>query len=144
MRERIPTYEEFLAAFKTLEFTNGYTKQKKIIQYTLTKIDEHYNKSGIAINYDIMTLEHILSQNPPSKSSNHEDFFGTIGNLLLIDEKTNNALGNKPFSAKKVVLQKSSIYIDDVIKSASDWTSTEIGKRTTNFAKVAYNTVFKI
>lgn len=29
MREKIPTFDEFLAAFKTLKFTNGYTKQKK-------------------------------------------------------------------------------------------------------------------
>lgn len=34
MREKIPTFDEFLAAFKTLKFTNGYTKQKRIIQHT--------------------------------------------------------------------------------------------------------------
>ena len=144
MRDRIPTYDEFLAAFKTLEFTNGYTKQKKIIQYTMAKIDEHYNKSGVAINYDAMTLEHILAQNPPNKAKNHDDYYGKIGNLILIDEKTNNNLGNKPFSAKKTVLQKASIHIDDVLKNAADWTTAEIEQRTINLAKVAYNNVFKI
>ncbi|MBK9732376.1 MAG: DUF262 domain-containing protein [Chitinophagaceae bacterium] len=144
MRDRIPTYDEFLAAFKTLEFTNGYTKQKKIIQYTLAKIDAHYNKSGVSINYDAMTLEHILAQNPPSKSKDHDEYYGKIGNLLLIDEKTNNDLGNKPFSGKKTILQKASIYVDDVLKNATDWTTSEIEQRTINFAKVAYNNVFKI
>lgn len=144
MRDRIPTYDEFLAAFKTLEFTNGYTKQKKIIQYTLAKIDEHYNKSGVAINYDAMTLEHILAQNPPNKAKDHDDYYGKIGNLILIDEKTNNNLGNKPFSGKKTVLQKASIHIDDVIKNAGDWTTAEIEQRTINLAKAAYNNVFKI
>lgn len=144
MRERIPTYDEFLAAFKTLEFTNGYTKQKRIIQYTLSKIDEYFNKSGVAINYDSMTLEHILPQNPSNKSKNHDDYYGTIGNLILLDEKTNNALGNKTFITKKSVFQKSSIYLDDIIKKAPDWTVAEIGKRTEYYAKVAYNTVFKI
>lgn len=143
MKERIPTYDEFLAAFKTLEFTNGYTKQKKIIQYTLTKIDKYYNKNGVSINYDAMTLEHLLPQNPPNKLPNHNEFYGTIGNLLLIDEKTNNDLGNKSFSAKKIILQKKSIFIDDTLKKANDWTSKEIEMRTINFAKIAYNTVFR-
>lgn len=144
MRDRIPTYDEFLAAFKTLEFTNGYTKQKKIIQYTLSKIDEYYNKSGVVINYDAMTLEHILAQNPSNKVKDHDEYYGKIGNLILIDEKTNNNLGNKPFSGKKTILQKASIHIDDVIKNASDWTTAEIEQRTINIAKAAYNNVFKI
>lgn len=126
MKERIPTYEEFLAAFKTIEFTNGYTKQKRIIQYTLSKIDKYFNKSGLEINYDVMTLEHLLPQNPTHKSTNHDDFYGTMGNLLMIDEKTNTNLGNKPFSGKKLILEKTSIYIDDLIKKAVDWTPTEI------------------
>jgi uncharacterized protein with ParB-like and HNH nuclease domain len=144
MRDRLPTFDEFLASFKTLEFTNGYTKQKKIIHYTLTKIDEHYNKSGVSINYDVMTLEHILPQNPPSKSKDHNEFYGKIGNLLLIDEKTNNLLDNKPWTNKKGILQKSSIYIDDNLKKAKDWTTGEIQKRTNDMAKIAFNTVFKI
>ena len=110
----------------------------------MAKIDAHYNKSGVSINYDAMTLEHILPQNPPNKAKDHDEYYGKIGNLLLIDEKTNNDLGNKPFSGKKTVLQKASIYVDDVLKNATDWTTSEIEQRTINFAKVAYNTVFKI
>ncbi|WP_153797005.1 DUF262 domain-containing protein [Foetidibacter luteolus] len=144
MKERIPTYDEFLAAFKTLEFTNGYTKQKRIIQYTISKIDKYYNKSGVEINYDSMTLEHLLPQNPPHKLPEHDDFYGTIGNLLMIDEKTNNALGNKTWAAKKNILEKTSVHIDDIIKKATDWTPKEIEKRTISLAKVAYNIVFKI
>jgi len=64
--------------------------------------------------------------------------------LILIDEKTNNTLGNKPFNGKKTVLQKASIHIDDVLKNAVDWTTAEIEQRTINLAKAAYNNVFKI
>ena len=144
MKERIPTYEEFLAAFKTLSFSNGYTKQKKIIHYTLSKIDRHFNKSGIEINYDAMTIEHLLAQNPKQKSTGHDESFGLIGNLLLLDEKTNNKLSNKSFNDKITILQKTSIYLDSIISKSSTWTSVEIEKRTIELAKVAYNTVFKI
>lgn len=144
MLDRLPTFDEFSASFKTLEFTNGYTKQKRIIQYTLAKIDEYYNNSGVSINYDAMTLEHILPQNPATKSKDHNDFFGKIGNLLLIDEKTNNLLDNKPYTTKKTILQKSSIHLDNTIVNATDWTVQEIQSRTEELAKVAFNKVFKI
>lgn len=144
MRERIPTYDEFLASFKTLTFSNGYTKQKRIIHYTLSKIDKHFNRSGVEINYEIMTLENLLAQNPKQKTAEHDDYYGSIGNLLLLDEKTNNKLGIKSFVEKKAILQKTSIHLDNIITNSTSWTNTEIEKRTTELAKVAYNTVFKI
>ena len=144
MREKIPTYEEFLASFKTLRFTNDYTKQKKIIQYTLGKIDRHFNQNGLAINYDLMTLEHILSQNPKNKGANHEEHVGLMGNLIFIDEKTNNTMGNKSFSEKIKILKESGIYLDDILKNVAKWDDAEIEKRTEKLASLAFTKVFKI
>jgi hypothetical protein len=144
MREKIPTFDEFLAAFKTLKFTNGYTKQKKIIQYTLAKFDGFYNKNGVSINYDLMTLEHILAQNPSVKAINHDNYVGQIGNLVLVDEQTNNSLGRKSFLEKKVILTSTTIHIDNSISNSTDWTSAEIEARTTDIATKAFNTVFTI
>lgn len=144
MKEKIPTFDEFLASFKTLGFTNGYTKQKRIIQYTLTKIYKFYHKSGVPINYELMTLEHLLPQNPPTKSSKHSDYVGKIGNLILIDEATNNILGNKSFQVKKNILIERNVYLDDLVKTATDWTEHDIEKRTNLLADIAFRTVFKI
>lgn len=144
MREKIPTFEEFLAAFRTLKFTNGYTKQKRIIQYTLSKFDNHFNSNGVSINYDLMTLEHILPQNPSTKAVNHDSYIGQIGNLILIDEQTNNALGTKSFVDKKVILQKANIHLDKTILKSTDWTQKEIDERTLDIATKAFNTVFTI
>lgn len=144
MREKIPTFDEFFAAFKTLKFTNGYTKQKKIIQYTLYKFDRYYNKNGISINYDLMTLEHILSQNPSTKAPNHENFVGQIGNLILVDEQTNNSLGSKSFVDKKPILTSANIHIDPIISSANAWTINEIEARTLDIATKSFNAVFTI
>jgi uncharacterized protein with ParB-like and HNH nuclease domain len=144
MKEKIPTFDEFLAAFKTLKFTNGYTKQKKIIQYTLAKFDSHYNTNGVSINYDLMTLEHILAQNPSRKSVNHDSYVGQIGNLILVDEQTNNNLGTKSFLEKKIILNNANIYLDSIIASATDWTQSEIDARTQYIANLAFNTVFTI
>ena len=144
MKEKIPTYDEFLASFRTLKFTNGYTKHKKIIQYTLAKFDQHYNKNGVSINYEMMTLEHILSQNPSRKAINHDNYMGQIGNLILVDEQTNNSLGTKSFIDKKKILTNANIFLDNVIISATDWTQAEIDARTNDIAAKAYSTVFSI
>lgn len=144
MREKLPTYEEFLASFKTIKFTDDYTKQKRIIQYTLSKVDKFYNKNGVVINYDLMTIEHILPQNPSVKSLTHDAHMGLLGNLILIDEQTNTALANKPFKEKKVILENSNIYLDEILTKSNKWTENEIALRTEQLASIAYNKVFKI
>lgn len=144
MREKLPTYEEFLANFKTLKYTNKFTKHKKTIQYTLKQIDKHFNSNGVPIDYDLMTIEHILAQNPTIKTNNHDSFVGRIGNLVYIDGKTNGDLENKNFQAKKPILLNASIYLDDVFKNAVDWTEKEINERTEKLAELAFNIVFKI
>lgn len=110
----------------------------------MAKFDGFYNRNGVSINYDLMTLEHILSQNQSVKAANHDNFVGQVGNLILIDEQTNNTLGRKSFTEKKAILTNANIHIDNIISTATDWTSTEIEARTIDIATKAYNTVFTI
>jgi len=145
MSEKIPTFEEFVASFKTLEFTNGYTKKKNIIHYTLSKIDSYYSKNkGLEINYNLMTIEHLLPQSTTAKKDVDSSSVGKIGNLILVDSKTNSKLDSKPFAAKKVILQKSNIFLDNEISVSKIWTAKEIEERTLKLATIAYNNVFKI
>jgi uncharacterized protein with ParB-like and HNH nuclease domain len=144
MREKLPTYDEFLASFRNIKFVKDFTKQKRIIQYTLSKIDKHYNDSGTTIDYETMTLEHILPQNPKVKGHVNSEHVGLLGNLILISEATNNAMANDDFAIKKKILLSSNIFIDQIISSSTEWTDREIDQRTELLAKNAYNTVFKI
>ena len=144
MKEKIPTYDEFLANFKNLKFTNAYTKQKRIIHYTLSKFDSHFNENGVSVDYEKMTIEHLLPQNPINKQENHEDYVGSIGNLVLLNEKSNSNLENKEFLDKKSILINQSIYLDEIILSSSKWGKEEIEKRTEFLAEKCYKTIFKI
>jgi hypothetical protein len=45
---------------------------------------------------------------------------------------------------KKSTIKKSSIFIDEIIKTAFKWDSEEIEKRTEALGKLAYCNVFKI
>lgn len=146
MREKLPTFDEFYANFKIFKFTNGFTKQKKTIFYILSKFDGFYNRNAASIHYDLMTIEHILPQNPTSsmKLPNQDEYVGLIGNLILVSEEMNNNLGTKSFPEKQFTLQSSSVYVDEKIVNATNWTESEIEARTLFIAQKAYNEVFKI
>jgi len=144
MKEKIPTFDEFSASFRTIKFTEDYTKQKRIIQYTLSKIDKFLNKNGVAVNYDQMTIEHILPQRLKTKEKDHDEYVGLLGNLVLVDEQMNDKLANKPFLIKKNLLSKTNIHLDDTINKAKVWTNKEIENRTEKLATLVFTKVFKI
>jgi len=144
MREKVPTLDEFQAGFRKLRFTNDYTKQKKLVFYTLSKIDSYYNQHGLVVDYDFMTIEHIHSQNPKKRSVNSDIPTGQIGNLLLVDKRTNQDLGNKDFSSKKKIFTAAKIFTDETLVNARKWGLDEIEERTEYLCKKAYENVFKI
>jgi len=61
LRDKLPTYEEFESNFIGLTFTNDFTKQKKIIQYVLSRLDKG-EAGGVAVDYEQMSIEHLASQ----------------------------------------------------------------------------------
>lgn len=144
MREKLPTYDEFQASFKTIRFSRDYTKQKRIIQYTLSKIDKLNNKSGTSIDYDLMTIEHILPQSPKGKAIANIESVGSIGNLILLSETANGSLGNKDFVSKKTVITASNVFVDEILFEAKKWDEDEIRHRTEYLSNAAYYKVFKV
>ena len=119
------------------------TKQKKLVQYILAKIDGH-NASGVPIDYDRMTIEHLAPQNPSGKAVVSADYVGMVGNLILTDAPLNRKLANKDFVAKRKLLEASKVWVDPALKKATAWSDTEIESRTKAMADLAYKTVWKI
>nr|BFF37741.1 DUF262 domain-containing protein [Tenacibaculum mesophilum] len=146
LRDKLPSKDEFIANFIELHYSSTYTKEKPLIKYILTKYDNHYsskNQTGTAINYDLMTIEHIHAEKDSSKNIELNDI-GKIGNLLLMEETLNGKLGNKPFATKHPIYKSSNIYLDDKIKNATDWDSESILDRTKIIAEKLFDEIFKI
>lgn len=146
LRDKLPSKEEFIANFVELNYSSTYTKEKALVKYILSRYDHHYssiNQTGTAINYDLMTIEHIYAEKDSTKSVDLTDI-GKIGNLLLMEEGLNGKLGNKPFSIKHPIYKSSNIYLDDNIKNATDWDENSIIDRTKMIAEKLYDEVFKI
>jgi len=140
-----PGYAEFEPSFVELRFSRLFTKQKKLIQYILAKIDRMMSANGVVLDYPQMTIEHIASQSAGSAGSVSDANVASIGNLLLVEKSFNGStLANKSFGAKKALLQKSKIFLDPVIESATEWTEIEIAKRTKWLAETAFQKAWKI
>ncbi len=142
LRDGLPSRAEFITNFSEILYSDQYTKQKKLVQYILGRITEHHCR-GVALDYDRMTIEHLAAQNGKTPGLKPADI-ASIGNLLLLDPKLNNKLGNKDFQAKKAVLQASQAWVDDLITNARAWGSAQIRQRTEAQAGLAFDKVWKI
>lgn len=146
LREKLPNKDEFLANFFEIEYSKTFTKQRKLVHYILRKFDEYNQtkgKTGNVIDYNSMTIEHVLPQNP-SNASGNDDYHGLIGNLILVSGSLNSeTLSNKPFSEKKRIFKDSKLVLDDVISNASKWEEEEIKERTRKIGSLCYEDIFK-
>lgn len=93
---------------------------------------------------DAVTVEHILPKSPGNGWAKelendpelHVDYLHRIGNLCLLSD-ANRALGNKPFSEKKVVFSSSKLNTTRSIASYDKWGRSEIEQRQNHLAKLA-------
>ena len=143
LRDRKPSAAEIEANFLEIKFTNQITKQKKLVQYILAKIYSQHS-SGVPIDYERMTIEHLAPQSPAGKSSVSDEHIGMIGNLILTDAALNAKLANKDFLAKRKLLENSRVWVDPLLKKATMWTDNEIEARAKALATLAEKTIWRI
>jgi uncharacterized protein with ParB-like and HNH nuclease domain len=110
--DKFPTFEEFHEKIQEKIYYDKNTKDKNLIRYILTQLDKHLNlNEGRTVDYDKMTIEHIVSQTS-SPAGKH---IGMIGNLILVDEATQKKLQTKPLEQKITILHSSGFNKKDFI-----------------------------
>lgn len=143
LRDRIPSLGEVKALFPEIVFTDNITKEKGLVKYILTRFGRDLS-SGITVDYEYMTIEHLASQSHIGTGGYTEDIVGQLGNLILVSESLNNKLKNKPFTEKKEVLLAAGYVLPPEISSAKDWTPPDIVARTEAMAVKAYDKLWRI
>jgi hypothetical protein len=97
--------------------------------------------NALPIHYEYTSIEHILAQ---SKEDN-EDVVGSIGNLILVDRKTNSEeLKNLDFQDKINILRNKGYPIDPDLLNANQWTEQEIINRAKSMAHKAFYELWSI
>ena len=143
LRDRIPSFEEFEALFPEHIYTKNYTKERKLIKYILIRFDQEIN-SGTRLDYNQMTIEHLISQSEIGTGNYTDEIIGQLGNLILVSNKLNEKLKNKSFKEKIAIIKKSGINLPPELVSTTDWTDAKIIDRTKKMAHKAYNEIWKI
>jgi len=138
-----PPYAEFEPAFLELRASSKFTKQKTLVRYILTKLYQ-YHSTGLAIDPDRMTIEHLAPENPPQPTGLSDDQLASIGNLILVDESLNNKLANKDFPEKRAILRAANLWVDPVVLDAAAWGEQQITERGRALAKESYEQVWAL
>jgi hypothetical protein len=142
LHDRVPSYEEFEAAFAEIRFTDDNTRQRQLVRYLLRRIDE-YMRDGLMPDYGRMTIEHILPQRP-NQGAEKPDEMGMMGNLILIDGKLNDKLGNKVPTEKIQMLVDADVPLDECLRNATTWDEAAIRERTKKLAELCYQKIFRV
>lgn len=143
LRSRIPVLDEVKALFPQILYTDEVTKQRHLVKYILVGFDKAL-RTGVTIDYDAMTIEHLVPQSMRESKGYADNQIGQLGNLLLVSSELNTKLSNKPFKDKKRILAENGIAVPKAIQSADDWTGGDIEQRTAELAEKAYKSIWRI
>ena len=135
--------DEVKALFPKIIYTDKITKQRGLVRYILCEFHKQA-PSGVTVDYDKMTVEHLVPQSQVGSAGFTEDIIGQLGNLILVSADLNERLSNKPFAEKKKILQASGVSLPPELAAASDWTPAHISGTTEQMAQKAYSSVWKI
>lgn len=143
LRGKRPSLDEFKVAFREVVYTNSNSKQKNLTRYILEK-NSVYNSYKYPVDYEELTIEHLCPQTKIDESSWSESSVGCLGNLIFLDQKTNEKLATKNFTEKKEILIKEGCSVPDFILKTEEWTPTKVFENADLMAEVAYNNIWEI
>lgn len=138
--EKIPSYEEFEVKFIDLNYLSNRTKDKTVIKYILCKLlGKHSN--GLDINHLNLTIEHIIPE-AQLKNGCPSVIVGNIGNLILIDEKTNGRKLKDNSPKEKIELLRGFNYpLEQNFLTSSNLEPVDVEKRAKLIARFIYSLI---
>ena len=142
LRERVPTPTEFDVGFEQIVYTKSNTSQRALVRYILQKVFSCEGMAAIGQSSDL-TIEHL---HPQAKIDNEftADIVGQVGNLILVDPKTNGELGTKPYKEKKKILIDKGYKLPNDFLDVDALTPELITNNTLRISEVARTQVWRV
>ncbi|MFP7487808.1 DUF262 domain-containing HNH endonuclease family protein [Priestia filamentosa] len=137
LKSILPSYSEFEDGFIKLEFSKSNNPKNMVTKYALYNLERYYAQSEhLQVN---ISIEHII----PETSANPETI--NIGNLVLLEKKINEDLGNHTFIDKCEGYTTSSYFhIKDLLEKYNvkhPFTDENILERAKELANIYYNKI---
>ncbi len=142
--DRQPDRDIFISSFtERLVLTDEITRDKKLVRYVLERLLAHTNPRT---STEALTVEHLLPQaRIGSDAETTAGVVGSIGNLLLVDDRLNGRLANKGVARKQQLLvDQGSHYDVQQILDATEWGPAQISERAQRLAQLAYDEVWRL
>jgi len=143
LRDRRPSIDEFVVAFREIGFTKNNTKQKGLVRYILQGFAEH-EQFRFSVDRDELTIEHVAPQALIGTGEWNDEVVGQLGNLFLLDPKMNGRLDNKSFQDKMALLAEAKCSLPKSIDAIAAWTPEAVREHTSEMALVAYNEIWAL
>lgn len=136
---KLPEKEEFVVKFSELEYSSRKTKAKGIVKYTLSMLTPS-GSGGLAVDFDLLTIEHILPEAVLKVSPNAS--VSSIGNLILLEKRMNSEeMADKNPSDKFKILERVNYPLKQIFLEPGDWNDQSIKKRTRDVAEHLYDQI---
>lgn len=117
-------------------FINYSTPNNQIGKYILIKIDDFLAKQSARVDWEGLTLEHILAAG--SEWEGKSDYLERLGNKTLLSGELNKNVGRKSFKVKKEMYKDElRIILTQKLSEYQDFTLDSITKRQTDLASIA-------
>lgn len=142
LRDRESPASEFDAGFEQIIYTKLHSSQKSLVQYILKKVAMHEGQPFIG-ETDDLTIEHLLSQST-AKSGARELTIGQVGNLILVDAKTNEMLSTNDFTHKKQILLDRGYKLPSVLVEADTLTDEVVAANTARISALSREIIWKV
>lgn len=108
LEELRPLYVEdsdFKQVFASKVLKTTQARNKRVVRYILTKLEQHLGGNALDIDSDRFNIEHIMPENLSEyweiNEHDHESFVYRLGNMCLMDTKQNRNVGNDGFTQKR-------------------------------------------
>lgn len=143
LKDVYPNDEKFKVAFANKELSTKSGRNKKIVRYILFAIEKQQSKQDFNDESAIYSLEHILPENPSDEwvhidEINQDKLVYRLGNMTLLDVKSNDNIGNLGYTQKREAYAKSTFKITQAIAENYDvWDADKIESRQKQMSKIA-------
>lgn len=141
LKNKLPEENEFLVNFSALSYLSNKTRDKAFIRYSLEKLLND-TPSALTIDKDNLTLEHIIPEKE-IKLGGNEKIIGSIGNLILVDQKTNaeDLAAKQPDQKLKILSAKNFPFAKFLIDPSLRFLESSVILRTQELGKKIYSIV---
>lgn len=132
LRGTYPNDKDFKEDFRLKSMRTLQSPKKA--RYLLGEIEMSIDKTN-AIDFSLLTLEHILPESPDGQwidyfgKDDYNEHIDRLGNMTLVSKDLNKELNRKKFDDKKETLKSSHLKITNKIQEYKNWNAESVNDR---------------